>query len=158
MEKFNQIKEKTIAWAKEVNVCNENYLLLNNATDYNELLIVFKNNFNWCCNHNFIESGILQETDINILNDNKIFINQECKSGYLVAFDNSTVEAYGNSTVVAFDNSTVRAYGNSTVVAYGNSYVNVFSIIEVKLSENAIARYQSDNTIKLSDESNYKIV
>ena len=39
------------------------------------------------------------------------------------ARDNSTVEAWDNSTVAASDNSTVEARGNSTVVAWDNSTV-----------------------------------
>ena len=36
---------------------------------------------------------------------------------------NSTVEAWGNSTVKALDNSTVKAWGNSTVEALDNSTI-----------------------------------
>ena len=39
------------------------------------------------------------------------------------AWGNSSVEAWGNSSVVAWENSSVVAWGNSSVVAWGNSSV-----------------------------------
>ena len=141
MKEFTEIKEMTINWAKNVNVCSMNYNKLEKAETFKELLDVFKSNFNWCCNHKFLESEILQNTELSILNENEIYLNQNCKNGYLVAYGNSTVEAYGNSTVKAWD----------------NSYINVFSTIEVKLSDNAIARYQNTKTIKIAENSEYSI-
>jgi hypothetical protein len=41
----------------------------------------------------------------------------------VVARENSSVEAWGNSSVVARGNSSVVAWGNSSVVAWGNSSV-----------------------------------
>ncbi len=69
------------------------------------------------------------------------------------AYDNSTVKAYDNSTVEAYDNSTVRASGNSTVEAYGNSYIKSYDVFECRLSERAIWRITSGNTIRYADPS-----
>jgi hypothetical protein len=51
----------------------------------------------------------------------------------VTAYNNSTVTAWGNSTVTAYNNSTVTAWGNSTVTAYNNSTVRAWgnSIIMV---------------------------
>ena len=53
--------------------------------------------------------------------------------------DNSTVRAYGNSTVEACDNSTVKAYGNSTVRAYDNSTVKAYGNSTVRAHDNSTA-------------------
>ena len=42
------------------------------------------------------------------------------------AYDNSSVEAHGNSSVCAYDNSSVWAWGNSSVEAHGNSSVRAY--------------------------------
>jgi len=91
-----------------------------------------------------------------IFSDNKIYHNVSIKSGFLLAYGNSTVQAYGNSTVQAYgnstvkayDNSTVQAYGNSTVKAFGNSYINCRSTIECVLKDNSIVRKWDTNTIQ----------
>jgi len=45
------------------------------------------------------------------------------RKGYIIAWENSSVEAWGNSSVVAWKNSSVVARGNSSVEAWGNSSV-----------------------------------
>ncbi|MBD5307616.1 MAG: hypothetical protein HDS14_08360 [Bacteroides sp.] len=68
------------------------------------------------------------------------------------AYGNATVEACGNATVKAYDNATVKAYDNATVEAYGNAYCMSYSVIECKLSDRAIHRVVSTNTIYYSDD------
>ena len=63
------------------------------------------------------------------------------------ACDNATVEALGNATVEACDNATVEACDNATVEALGNAYVSSYAIVECKLSENAIYRVRSTQTV-----------
>ena len=67
------------------------------------------------------------------------------------AYGNSTVKAYGNSTVKAYDTSTVEAYDRSTVEAYGSSYITSWDVFECKLSEKALWRITSLNTIRYCD-------
>ena len=85
------------------------------------------------------------------------------------ACDNATVKAWGNATVKAWDNVTVKAYGNVTVKAYGNvtveacdnatveawdnAYCTSHCIIECKLSNNAIYRVKSTNTVYYSSDN-----
>jgi len=93
------------------------------------------------------------------------------------AWDNATVEAYGNVTVEAWDNATVEAWGNATVEAWGNAtveacgnvtveacgnvtveawdnaYCTSHCIIECKLSNNAIYRVKSTNTVYYSSDN-----
>ena len=61
------------------------------------------------------------------------------------AYDSSTVEAYGSSTV--------RAYDSSTVEAYGSSYIHSYNVFECQLSDHAVWRIDSMNTIRYADPS-----
>ena len=69
------------------------------------------------------------------------------------AWDNATIEACGNATVKACDNVTVEACGNATVEACGNAYCTSYCIIECKLSNNAIYRVKSTNTVYYSSDN-----
>ena len=69
------------------------------------------------------------------------------------ACDNVTVEAWGNATVKACDNVTVEACDNVTVEAWGNAYCTSHYIIECKLSNNAIYRVKSTNTVYYSSDN-----
>lgn len=90
---------------------------------------------------------------------NDIYVNVPVQSGYLLCVS-ATVKAYGNATVKAFDSATVKAYdsvtveawGNATVEANGNTYCTSYSVIECKLSGNAIYRVQSTNTIYFASD------
>jgi len=66
---------------------------------------------------------------------------------------NATVKAWGNATVKAWDNVTVEAWGNATVEAWDNVYCTSHCIIECKLSNNAIYRVKSTNTVYYSSDN-----
>ena len=68
------------------------------------------------------------------------------------AWGNATVEARGNATVEAWGNATVEARGNATVEARGIVYCTSYYAIECKLSDNAIYRERSTNTIYYSSD------
>ena len=72
---------------------------------------------------------------------------EACDNATVEACDNATVEALGNATVEACDNATVEACDNATVEALGNAYVSSYAIVECKLSENAIYRVRSTQTV-----------
>ena len=64
----------------------------------------------------------------------------------VVARDNSSVVAWENSSVVAWDNSSVVAWENSSVVAWGNSQVvDAHRRGNIKVSGNARIVYNPDN-------------
>jgi hypothetical protein len=70
------------------------------------------------------------------------------------ACDNATVEkAWDNVTVKAWDNVTVEAWDNVTVEACDNAYCTSHRIIECKLSNNAIYRVKSTNTVYYSSDN-----
>ncbi|MDE7442145.1 MAG: hypothetical protein K2M69_08270, partial [Muribaculaceae bacterium] len=61
--------------------------------------------------------------------------------------------ACDNATVEACDNATVEAWGNATVKAWGNAYCSSYYVIECKLSDKAIYRVISENTIYFADDT-----
>ena len=65
---------------------------------------------------------------------------------------NATVEAHDNATVKAYDSATVVAYESATVEAYDNTYCTSYSAIECKLSDNAIYRLRSTNTVYFASD------
>ena len=69
------------------------------------------------------------------------------------ACDNATVKAWGNATVKAWGNATVEACDNATVEAWDNAYCTSHRIIECKLSNNAIYRVKSTNTVYYSSDN-----
>ena len=68
-------------------------------------------------------------------------------------WDNATVKAWGNATVEACGNVTVEACDNATVEAWDNVYCTSYRIIECKLSNNAIYRVKSTNTVYYSSDN-----
>ena len=76
-----------------------------------------------------------------------------CDNATVKACGNATVEACGNATVEAWDNATVEAWDNVTVEAWGNAYCTSHCIIECKLSNNAIYRVKSTNTVYYSSDN-----
>nr|DAJ08898.1 MAG TPA: baseplate hub subunit and tail lysozyme [Caudoviricetes sp.] len=72
---------------------------------------------------------------------------EACDNATVEALGNATVEACDNATVEACDNATVEACDNATVEALGNAYVSSYAIVECKLSENAIYRVRSTQTV-----------
>jgi hypothetical protein len=78
---------------------------------------------------------------------------EACGNATVKAWDNATVKACGNATVKACDNVTVEACDNATVEACGNAYCTSHCIIECKLSNNAIYRVKSTNTVYYSSDN-----
>ena len=78
---------------------------------------------------------------------------EACDNATVKAWDNVTVKAWDNATVEACDNVTVEACNNVTVEACGNAYCTSHCIIECKLSNNAIYRVKSTNTVYYSSDN-----
>ena len=139
---FEAIKAEILSRAKEARACTEQYGRAYKSETLQELCNVIKDNFHWCYNNKVITPDLLMQYREDFA-QNEIFINISVQSGYLLC-DNATVEAWGNATVKACDNATVEAWGN----AYCTSYCT----IECKLSDNAIYRVRSTNTIYYSSD------
>ena len=140
MERFDELKSKILRVAKYQSACSEQYKRAYAAETMAALCGVIKDNFHWCCNSEVITGALIDEFKADFGKEN-IFHNEAVIGAYLVATGQSTVRAYGQSTVRAYDQSTVKAYDQSTVRAYDQSYINSFSLIECKISENAILRH-----------------
>lgn len=86
---------------------------------------------------------------------------EACDNATVVAYDNATVVACDNATVVAwndatveaYDNATVEAWGNATVEACDNAYCSSMLLIECKLSDNALYRVRSTNTVYYANDN-----
>ena len=156
---FEDIKAEILNRAKAAKACTEQYRRAYKSETLQELCGVIKDNFNWCFNNKVITSNLLMQYREDFA-QNDIFINISVRSGFLLcdnatvkAYGNATVEAYGNVTVEACDNVTVKACGNATVKACGNAYCTSHCIIECKLSDDAIYRVKSTNTVYYSSDN-----
>ena len=129
MERFEQFKKELLARAKAADACAVQYSRALHAETADALLAVVRDNFNWA-----VRNDVLTGEFIDAWKDEfaagRIWHNCDVENGFLLATEgrfvargNSSVEAWGNSSVEARGNSSVEAWGNSSVVARGNSSV-----------------------------------
>lgn len=156
---FEAIKAEILNRAKAAKACTEQYSRAYKSETLQELCSVIKDNFRWCFNNKVITSNLLMQYREDFA-QNDIFINISVRSGFLLcdnatvkAWGNATVKACGNATVEAWDNATVEACDNATVEAWDNAYCTSHRIIECKLSNNAIYRVKSTNTVYYSSDN-----
>ena len=165
---YENLKTEIVDWAKTNSACQSEFKRLCAAPNEIELLEVLTTNWNWCWLNNFTIE-LLNKFSKESLKTGRVLIN-ESGSGFIYAYENSTVEAsenstveaYGNSTVRAYENSTVRAYenstveayGNSTVEAYGNSTINSYNKNGHEVKDYAVCRFIEGDTVtfKVSDK------
>jgi len=69
------------------------------------------------------------------------------------AWGNSSVEAWGNSSVVAWENSSVVAWGNSSVVAWGNSSVEARENSSVEAWGNSSVEARENSSVEAWENS-----
>ena len=180
---FEDIKAEILNRAKAAKACIEQYSRAYKSETLQELCSVIKDNFNWCFNSKVITSNLLMQYREDFAqNDIFINISVRsgfllCDNATVEAWGNATVKAWGNATVKAWDNATVEAWGNATVEAWGNATVEAYDnvtveawgnatvkacdnayctsrcIIECKLSNNAIYRVKSTNTVYYSSDN-----
>ena len=148
---FEAIKAEILNRAKAAKACTEQYSRAYKSETLQELCSVIKDNFRWCFNNKVITSNLLMQYREDFA-QNDIFINISVRSGFLLCV-NATVKACGNATVKACDNATVKAWDNATVKAWDNAYCTSHRIIECKLSNNAIYRVKSTNTVYYSSDN-----
>ena len=151
--KFQEIKSEILKRAKSVDACQSEYDRAEKAKTTLELLKVVTDNFIYCCDKKIIDVELLEKISIETCNKANLYVNQDCKDGYLFCYGNSTAECYGNSTAWCFGNSTARCFDNSTAWCFDNSYLVSYNSIDHKLSDKAICRYYYDNKIVLADKS-----
>lgn len=169
-DNFSEIKQEILDRARRAEACRPEYGRAYAAETLGDLCTVIKDNFNWCCRNGVIDAPLLEKYKEDFAG-NEIYVNTDAERGFLLcdgsatveadgnatvkaygsatveAYDSATVRAYGNATVEAYGNATVRACGNATVRAYDNAYCSSWSLMECKLSDNALYRVQSTNTV-----------
>ena len=120
--KFQIFKDEIVKRCKEQSACQPEFKRILSSETFPEIITVLKDNFNWSCIHNIIDVELIDSIK-DEARKSDLWVNETTKSGYLLAWDNATVEAGGNATVRAEDNATVRAGGNATVRAWDNATV-----------------------------------
>ena len=166
-DNFSEIKQEILDRARRAEACRPEYGRAYAAEDMQGLCTVIKDNFNWCCRSGVIDARLLEKYKSDFAACD-IYVNTDAERGFLLcdnatveAWNNATVEACGNATVEAWDNATVRAWNNATVRAWNNAtvrawnsaYCSSWSLIECKLSDNALYRVRSTNTVYYANDS-----
>ena len=155
MNQFEEIKNEILERARKARACSGQYKRAYQSENIETLCDVIKDNFWWCCRNDVLDGELIDKYK-KIFSDNKIYHNVSIKSGFLLASGNSTVEAYGNSTVEASGNSTVKAFGNSTVKAYDNSTVKASGNSTVKAYDNSTVEASGNSTVQAYGNSTVK--
>ena len=78
---------------------------------------------------------------------------EACGNATVKAYGNATVEAYDNAKVKAWNNATVEAWNNAKAKAWNSAYCSSWSLIECKLSDNALYRDRSTNTVYYANDN-----
>ncbi len=141
---FEALKEEILKRAKEASACKPEYGKAYASENYEQLMEVLRNNFQWACANGVLDAEIIKEYQEEFA-EGKIFLNVDVTEGFLLA--------WGNATVEASDNATVEASDNATVEAWGNAYITSYTTIECKLSEHAIYWIRESNIIRYVDEN-----
>ena len=125
--KFEEIKQEVLRRAHEANACKEQYRRAYKAESMAGLCEVIKDNWNWCCIWNVVTPDLLEKYREEFAGQ-QIYVNVDTDNGFL------------------------RASGNATVRAWGNAYCTSYWIIECKLSEEALYRVRSTNTVYFASD------
>ncbi|RKT01059.1 hypothetical protein [Chryseobacterium defluvii] len=147
MENFKEIKQEILDRAKNVDACNGEYKRAYKAENYEELLKVVTDNFNFCCNNKIIDCELLSRIGESICNENNLFYNVSTDKGFLLA-DSATVRASGSATVEAWGSATVEAWGSATVRASGSATVEAWGSATVEASGSATVRASGSATVE----------
>ena len=159
-DNFSEIKQEILDRARRAEACRPEYGRADAAETLGDLCTVIKDNFNWCCRNGVIDATLLEKYKEDFAG-NEIYVNIDTERGFLLCDGNATVDAWndatvaacGNAKVKAYGNATVEAWNNATVEAFGNAYCSSWSLIECKLSDNALYRVRSTNTVYYANDN-----
>ena len=143
-DNFSEIKQEILDRARRAEACRPEYGRAYAAETLGDLCTVIKDNFNWCCRSGVIDAPLLEKYKEDFAG-NEIYVNIDTERGFLLCD--------GNATVEACDNATVEACGNATVEAWNSAYCSSWSLIECKLSDNALYRVRSTNTVYYANDN-----
>jgi hypothetical protein len=141
---FNELKTEILKRAKEASACTEQYKRACRSTNFNELMQVIKDNFDFATRNKIIDPSLIEACKEQF-NANQIYCNVDVTEGFLLACDNATVKACDNATVEACDNATVKAWGDA--------YITSYCTIECKLRDDAIYRIRESDTIRYASDN-----
>lgn len=131
---FNDFKNEILRRAKEADACSGEYRRAYQSNDYSELMQVIKDDFDFAVRRKVIDPSLI-ETYKDQFTANQIYCNVDVTAGFL------------------------PAWGNATVRAWGNAYIASHYIIKCKLRDNAIYRIRESNTVRyVSDNINFEKV
>ena len=150
-DNFPEIKQEILRRAHEARACKGQYGRACKSETMAELCQVIKDNFWWACNHKVIDCELLEKFK-EAFAEHDIFVNVSVERGYLLC-GSATVKACGSATVKACGSATVKAWGSATVKAYGSAYCTSYLLIECKLSDNALYRVRSINTVYYANDN-----
>ena len=141
-DNFSEIKQEILDRARRAEACRPEYGRAYAAEILGDLCTVIKDNFNWCCRSGVIDARLLKKYKSDFAACD-IYVNTDAGRGFLLCD--------GNATVKAWNNATVEAWNNATVEAWNNAYCSSWSLIECKISDNALYRVRSTNTVYYAD-------
>ncbi|MBP3511149.1 MAG: hypothetical protein J6K19_03810 [Prevotella sp.] len=127
-DNFKAIKKEILNRARAAQACREQYGRAYASETLQELCNVIKDNFNWCCINRVLTAELLEQYEADF-SENRIYVNTDAAGGYLLA------------------------YGNATVEAFGNAYCVSFLGINCRLSDNALNRVISTNTVYFANDN-----
>ena len=137
-DNFSEIKQEILDRARRAEACRPEYGRAYAAEDMHGLCTVIKDNFNWCCRNGVIDAPLLEKYKEDFAG-NEIYVNIDTERGFLLCDGNAKVKACGNATVAA--------RGNAKVEAWNSAYCISYSLMKCKLSDNALYRVHSTNTV-----------
>ena len=136
MKPFKEFKEDFQKRCKDNSACSGEYRRVLESKNKAQLLKVIKDNACWCVQNKIIDAEYLKYWTDDQLHKEGIYTsgNYSVREGCFVAFDNSTVEAWGNSTVYSY-NGEHKYYEKSIIRDMCSDKIYVkkgkFNIIEV---------------------------
>lgn len=144
MEEFEELKEEILRRAKREGGCVNQYKAAYQATTYEKLFQVIKDNFVWACENNVLDAGLIEKYK-EVFNDNSIYCNESSDTGFVFVTDGDSLEMHGDAIVVVKGNASIKAYDEVSVYAYGNSIVDAYdgSVIMAYNNSQVESYYQS---------------
>lgn len=183
--RFDKLKNEILKRVKESKVCKIKYEPAHKAENFDQLMRVVKDDFDWSCREKVLTSDLIDEYEKEFA-DADIYCNRDCDNGFLLvdkgdfksrghniavvmgntkveaydscrvyAFENAKVEVYGNAKVTAWDDSEVEACGNAKVEAYGSCRVYAYNNAKVTACGNA--KVTAFNNARVNAYDNAKV-
>lgn len=159
---FSQFKQDFLNSGSQIKMPIDIYSEAVTSSSYIDLINVIKDNF-----YEIIPKRILSKDFLykykDLLQENKIFIDENVLGGFLITTDRNRKTVLGDAYVIALDDSMVEAndrcfvgcYNDSLVVSNDYATVKSHDYSHVKANGNSVVYSMGDSTI---DASQYAII